>query len=140
MRLVRPLQPERWPRMPRVLVAEDDPEMRKLVVQALRRDGHEILEAGDGAQMLVRLAEIFHQDPTMHSVDIIVTDVRMPGCSGLDVVERLAEARWKIPCILMTAFGDDEVRWRAESAGATLLDKPLSLDELREAVARLARR
>lgn len=126
--------------MPRVLVAEDDPEMRKLVVQALRRDGHEILEAGDGAQMLVRLAEIFHQDPTMHSVDIIVTDVRMPGCSGLDVVERLAEARWKIPCILMTAFGDDEVRWRAESAGATLLDKPLSLDELREAVARLARR
>jgi CheY-like chemotaxis protein len=126
--------------MSRVLVAEDDPEMRKLVVQALRRDGHEILEASDGAQMLQRLAELFEGDATMRSVDIIVTDVRMPVCSGLDVVERLTEARWKIPCILMTAFGDDEVRWRAESVGATLLDKPLSLDELREAVARIARR
>jgi len=126
--------------MSRVLVAEDDPEMRKLVVEALRRDGHEILEASDGQQMLVRLAELFDQDATMCAVDIIVTDVRMPMCSGLDVVERLAEARWKIPCILMTAFGDDEVRWRAQSVGATLLDKPLSLDDLREAVARIARR
>lgn len=126
--------------MSRVLVAEDDPEMRKLVVQALRRDGHEILEASDGEQMLLRLAELFDQDATMCSVDVIVTDVRMPMCSGLDVVERLAEARWKVPCILMTAFGDDEVRSRAQSVGATLLDKPLSLDELREAVARIVRR
>ena len=123
-----------------MLVAEDDPEMRKLVVQALRRDGHEILEAGDGEQMLQRLAELFDQDSTMCAIDVIVTDVRMPMCSGLDVVERLAEARWKVPCILMTAFGDDEVRSRAQSVGATLLDKPLSLDELREAVARIARR
>ncbi len=123
-----------------MLVAEDDPEMRKLVVQALRRDGHEILEASDGEQMLQRLAELFDQDSTMRAVDVIVTDVRMPMCSGLEVVERLAEARWKIPCVLMTAFGDDEVRGRAQSLGATLLDKPLSLDELREAVARIARR
>ena len=43
--------------MSRVLVAEDDPEMRRLVAEALRKDGHEILEASDGAQMLVLLAE-----------------------------------------------------------------------------------
>jgi CheY-like chemotaxis protein len=126
--------------MSRVMLAEDDPEMRSLVAEALRKDGHEIIEAGDGGQMLQRLEEILHHDHSSTSVDIIVTDHRMPVCTGLDVVERLAHARWRIPCILMTAFGDEEVRWRAESAGATLIDKPLSLQQLREAVARLARR
>ena len=126
--------------MSRVLVAEDDPEMRKLVVEALRKDGHEILEASDGAQMLVLLAETFHRDHGLDSVDVIVTDVRMPGENGLDVVERVTQARWKIPCVLMTAFGDDEVRWRAQKMGATLLDKPLSLADLRAAVARLVQR
>ncbi len=126
--------------MSRVLVAEDDPEMRRLVAEALRKDGHEILEASDGAQMLVLLAETFRRDHGLDSVDVIVTDVRMPGESGLDVVERVTQARWKIPCVLMTAFGDDEVRWRAQQMGATLLDKPLSLADLRAAVARLVRR
>jgi len=76
----------------------------------------------------------------MAAVDIIVSDVRMPICSGLELIERMFEARWRIPCILMTAFGDDDIRRRAAAVGALLLDKPLSLDELREAVGRLARR
>jgi CheY-like chemotaxis protein len=126
--------------MSRVLVAEDDHEMRRLVVEALRKDGHDVAEASDGGRLLVRLAELFDGDPAMASVDIIVSDVRMPICSGLELVERLFEARWRIPCILMTAFGDDDIRRRAGAVGALLLDKPLSLDELREAVGRLARR
>jgi FixJ family two-component response regulator len=75
----------------------------------------------------------------MGTIDVIVADVQMPLGSGLGLIERLAEARWKIPCILMTAFADDEVRRRAQSTGALLLEKPLSLDELREAVGLLAR-
>jgi len=126
--------------MSRVLVAEDDPEMRRLVVESLRKDGHEVLEAADGGRMLVRLAEVFDRDPSLLYVDVIVCDMRMPVCNGLDLLERLAEARWRIPCILMTAFGDDETRERAARIGATLLDKPLALDLLRAAVKRLARR
>ncbi len=126
--------------MSRVLVAEDDHEMRRLVVEALRKDGHDVIEAADGGRLLVRLAELFDGDPAMATVDMIVSDVRMPVCSGLDLMERLFEARWRIPCILMTAFGDDDIRRRAGAVGALLLDKPLSLDELREAVGRLARR
>jgi CheY-like chemotaxis protein len=126
--------------MSRVLVAEDDREMRRLVVEALQKDGHDVTEANDGGRLLVRLAEVFDRDPAMAAVDIIVSDVRMPICSGLDLIERMFEARWRIPCILMTAFGDDDIRRRAGAAGAVLLDKPLSLDELREAVCRLARR
>src|ERR1035441_4075980 len=110
--------------MSRVLVAEDDPEMRRLVVEALRKDGHEVMEATDGGRMLVRLAEAFDRDPALLSVDVIVSDMRMPVCNGLDLLERLAEARWRIPCILMTAFGDDETRKRVDRIGAVLLDKP----------------
>jgi CheY-like chemotaxis protein len=126
--------------MCRVLVAEDDREMRRLVVEALRKDGHEVTEAADGGRLLVRLAEVFDRDPSLAEVDVIISDIRMPVCNGLDLVERMFEARWRVPCILMTAFGDDEIRRRAEAVGALLLDKPLSLEQLREAVARLARR
>jgi two-component system, response regulator, stage 0 sporulation protein F len=126
--------------MSRVLVAEDDPEMRKLVVEALRRDGHVVVEAADGGKLLVQLAEILHQDPSMSAIDVIVSDVRMPVYSGLDLVERLFDARWRVPCILMTAFGDDEIRRRAQAVGALVIDKPLSLEDLREAVKRVARR
>jgi len=126
--------------MARVLVAEDDSEMRRLVVEALRKDGHEVSEATDGGRLLVRIAEVFGRDPSLSLIDVIVTDMRMPVCSGLDLLERLAEARWRVPFILMTAFGDDETRRRAKSVGATFFDKPLSLDELRGAVQRLTKR
>ena len=125
--------------MSRVLVAEDDPEMLRLVVDALRGDGHEVIEAPDGGRMLVRLAELFDADPRLRSIDVILADVRMPVCSGLDLLERLAEARWKVPCILMTAFGDDETRRRAHRIGAVLFDKPVGMDTLRVAVREFAR-
>lgn len=125
--------------MCRVLVAEDDPEMRRLVVEALRKDGHQVTEAADGGRLLVHIAEAFDRDPSLSLVDVIVTDVRMPVCTGLEILERLADARWRVPTILMTAFGDEDTRRRAERIGAVLFDKPLSLDALRDAVNRLAR-
>ena len=126
--------------MSRVLVAEDDPEMRRLVVEALRKDGHEVQEVADGGRLLVHIAELFHRDPTMSQIDVVVSDVRMPVCNGLELLERLADARWRVPMILMTAFGDEDTRKRAERIGAVLFDKPLSLDALRAAVKRLAAR
>jgi CheY-like chemotaxis protein len=125
--------------MCRVIVAEDDPEMRRLVVEALRKDGHHVTEAADGGRLLVHIAEAFDRDPSLALVDVIVTDVRMPVCTGLEILERLADARWRVPTILMTAFGDEDTRKRAERIGALLFDKPLSLDALRDAVNRLAR-
>jgi CheY-like chemotaxis protein len=126
--------------MARVLVAEDDPEMRRLVVEALRKDGHEVAEAADGGRLLVKISELFDRDPSLSLVDVIVADMRMPVCSGLELLERLAEARWRVPFILMTAFGDEDTRRRAERVGAVFLDKPLSLEVLRGAVRRLTKR
>ena len=124
--------------MAKVLVAEDDSEMRRLVVEALRRDGHDVTEAPDGGWLFLRLAEAFHHDHGFSDLDCIVSDVRMPTCGGLELLQRLVDICEIVPVILMTAFGDDELRGRTETMGATLIEKPLSLDALRKAVWRLA--
>ena len=85
------------------------------------------------------LAEAWHHDPLIPAVDCIVSDVRMPTCGGLDLLERLIGVSRSVPIILMTAFGDDELRVRADRLGALLIEKPLSLEALRSAVWRLAR-
>ncbi len=126
----------RWP--PRVVVAEDDDEMRRLVVEALLKDGYEVEEARDGGRLLVRAAAYYTRRAKVADVDLIVSDVRMPICSGLQILQGLREANWHIPVILMTAFGDDATRARAEGLGAILFDKPFDMDDLRTAVRSLA--
>lgn len=122
-----------------MLVAEDDSEMRRLVVEALRKDGHDVTAVADGGWLFVRLAEAFHHDPPYSVIDCVVSDVRMPECGGLDLLEGLVDVRGRVAIILMTAFGDEELRARAEGLGWLLMEKPLSLDALRSAVRRLVR-
>src|SRR5579863_5101412 len=124
--------------MCRVLVAEDDREMRRLVVEALRKDGHLVHEAADGHDLVNAIVRAVAQEPGAPGIDVIVSDVRMPGFTGIDVVEWLVYIGRRLPFVLMTAFGDDELRQRARAAGAVVLDKPLSLAQLRDAVLRLA--
>lgn len=119
----------------RVLVAEDDTEMRRIVVEALRKDGYDVREAPDGGRLLIAITAQY-DDPDAE-VDLIISDIRMPVCSGLQIVESLRQARWKVPVILVTAFGDDDTRARASSLGAVLFDKPFAIDALREVVRNL---
>jgi DNA-binding response OmpR family regulator len=116
----------------RILVAEDDAEMRRLVADALRKDGYEVTEASDGGRLLVEVTALY-QHPERQP-DLIVSDVRMPICTGLAILEQMRRAHWTMPVILMTAFGDDETRTRADMLGAILFDKPFALDDLRTAV------
>lgn len=120
---------------PRVIVAEDDDEMRLIVVSALRSDGYDVREALDGKQLLAQMAAE-HLSPGA-TVDLVISDIRMPGCSGLQILERLRDAHWTAPMILMTAFGDDETRAQAAQLGAILFDKPFAIDDLRTAVLNL---
>ncbi len=131
------VQPSDLTRRPRVLVAEDDAEMRRLVADALRKDGYDIVEESDGGRLLVRIAAIYSFRRTSDPVDLIVSDVRMPVCSGLDILKGLRDAHWQTPVILMTAFGDAETRARAESLGAHLFDKPFTMQALRAKVREL---
>ena len=118
----------------RVLVAEDDPDMRRLIAAVLRAAGHKVVEARHGMDILDRLEGTIWSERA-DLFDVIVSDVSMPGLSGLDVLAALRCARWTTPVVLITAFGDAETRAEALSLGAAaFLDKPLDPDELRAAV------
>jgi len=121
----------------RVLLAEDDAEMRSVVADALRGDGYEVVEAVDGGRLLVDIAARLKGGDGANSVDLIVSDIRMPICTGLQIVAALRDAHWRTPVILMTAFGDEAVRRHADSLDAVLFDKPFEVDDLRTAVANL---
>jgi CheY-like chemotaxis protein len=121
-------------RPPRVLVADDDPEMRRLVSDTLRKDGYEIVEEPDGGRLLVRVAALYGRSGSVEPVDLIVSDVRMPVCTGLDILKGIRDAHWETPVVLMTAFADEEVRRRATSLGATLFNKPFQMADLRQTV------
>ena len=118
-----------------VLVAEDDPDMRRMLVTLLRMAGHHVVEAADGADLLARL------DPAENGaapdpIDVIVSDVDMPQLSGLDLLAALRCSRWTTPVVLVTAYGDAETRAEARELGAAvILDKPLDAELLRQAVA-----
>ncbi|MCW5890478.1 MAG: response regulator [bacterium] len=115
----------------RVLLADDDPDLRRLLSLTLRRAGYDVVEAGDGVELLDRL------ESTVAKRDyfgVIVADVNMPGLTGLDVLAALRCTSWTTPVILITAFGDPATKAEADDLGAMLLDKPLDLDALRVAV------
>jgi DNA-binding response OmpR family regulator len=118
-------------------VADDDADMRRLVADSLCKDGHEIVEESDGGRLLVRIAAIYAFERTVDPFDLIVTDIRMPVCTGIDILKGLRDAHWLTPVILMTAFGDDDVRSRAMRLGAMLFDKPFQMRDLRDTVNRL---
>jgi DNA-binding response OmpR family regulator len=120
-----------------VLVAEDDEQMRGLVAEALRGDGYEVVELTDGGRLLVDISARLKAGQGDESVDLIVSDIRMPICTGLQIVAALRDAHWHTPVILMTAFGDEATRKRAETLQAVLFDKPFDIDDLRTAVANM---
>lgn len=117
----------------RVLVAEDDAAMRRLLCETLLRAGHEVLAVSDGCGLLDAVGAALVGDGVMP--DVIVTDVRMPGVSPLEVLEGLRSTDAWIPAIVITAFGDDALHARVEALGARCLDKPFDLDHLRGLVA-----
>jgi DNA-binding response OmpR family regulator len=125
-------------RRARILVAEDHLEMRRLVIDALR-DDYDVVDVTDGGQLFDRITDFDLQQPAPDPIDIIVTDVRMPLCSGFDIIERLRDAAWSTPVVIMTAFANDEALARAKRLHAVLLDKPFAMSTLQLYVRELLR-
>lgn len=117
----------------RIIVAEDDQEMRWLVSETLRGDGYDVTEVSDGGRLLVLLAKYRREE--LAPPDLIVSDVRMPVMTGLAMLKGVRDVHWTVPVVLMTAFPDADTKWRAESFAATLLAKPFPMSELCQAVA-----
>jgi CheY-like chemotaxis protein len=115
----------------RILLAEDDRELRTLVALALRDAGFEVVEAQDGNTLLEYLAREVRPDGKIERFDLILSDIRMPNFTAIDVMVGARGFIGQTPFVLITAFGDPTTHEQALRLGATaVLDKPIRLDKL----------
>jgi len=127
-----PLRADHAPPRTSILLAEDHLELRELLAQSLEADGAIVECVEDGVRALDKLlSERFRPD-------VLLSDVRMPRMTGLQVLEALRARGLTLPVILMTGFGESVHAARVEAlGGAMLLEKPLDFEDLRAALRNL---
>ncbi|MBN2361580.1 MAG: response regulator [Deltaproteobacteria bacterium] len=119
----------------RILLVEDDNEMRMLLAQALREENYDVIEAYDGEDASRALALEGSDFGPIRDIDLIVTDVRMPRSTGLDLLSHVRFFDWAVPVVLISAFADQEMRDTAQRLGAAaVLAKPFSLQSFLQTV------
>ncbi len=111
----------------RVLLVEDDEDNRELMSEVLEAAGYQVLSASSGSEGLKALAET--------SVDVVVTDVGMPGMGGLEVARAAKEIAPTVPVIVVTGYAErqDIAEARGRDVDAVLV-KPVDPDALAAAV------
>lgn len=113
-----------------ILLAEDDNEMRTFLAWVLGKKGYKVTECSTGMHLLDNLGSFVLLTESA-KFDLIISDIRMPGVTGLEVLEGLHDYEGFPPIILITAFGDEETHLKARRLGAvTVFDKPFELDDL----------
>jgi len=80
-----------------ILVVDDEEEIRRLLERVLKRNGYKTLTASSGMEALVRVQD--------HKIDLVITDVRMPGISGLDLIKQLHDLNENLPIIVISGYG-----------------------------------
>jgi CheY-like chemotaxis protein len=113
----------------RALVADDEPFVRMLMVETLEDAGYHVLEACDGVEAL-RLIN----DPD--NIDLVVTDLNMPGCDGAEVAKRARERHPTVP-VLFVSGRSDLIAASGAPAPYGSLPKPFTMTELERAVGSL---
>jgi CheY-like chemotaxis protein len=117
-----------------VLVVDDEPDVEALFRQQFRRDLRAqrfMMDfAHSAAEALARIASTIEQ-----SLILILSDINMPGMTGLEMLPKVKEMRPNVPVIMITAYGDPETRRKAIEGGASgLLTKPIDFSVLREEI------
>ncbi len=120
--------------VPVILIVDDDRNGRESLRRGLTRDGYEVLTAENGKKALA-----FAQD---HTLDLVLTDLIMPGLDGLDFLEGLRVVQPEVPAILISAFANVDTAVKAVRRGVQdVLEKPIRLRDVRKAVKKaIARR
>jgi DNA-binding response OmpR family regulator len=117
-------------RIPKILIIEDDDEMRSLLKDFVEEEGYRADSAEKGTYAFRKLMT--------ESFDLIITDIRMPGYSGLDILPELKRLQPGVPVVVITAFGSEEVYRKALSKGAdAYLEKPIHLHKLRALIEKM---
>ena len=117
-----------------VLVVDDEPDVEALFRQQFRRDLRAqrfVMDfANSASDALTRIAATIEQ-----SLILILSDINMPGMTGLELLPKVKEIRPDVPVIMITAYGDPETRRKALEGGASgLLTKPIDFTVLREEI------
>lgn len=108
----------------KALIIEDDEGMRSLLEDFFKEEGFEADSVSDGSEAYRKLVR--------ETFDLIITDVRMPGLTGLDILPGIKRLHPEAPVIVITAFGSEEVHRKALLRGAdAYLEKPVHLLKLR---------
>jgi CheY-like chemotaxis protein len=103
----------------KVLVVDDDPAVRKSIDRVLTGKGYAVITAETGEEALRKLNE--------EKYDLVYTDIRMPGMSGLEVAEQVKARKPWTPVVIITGYGTDAAQARAKAAGvSSFVHKPLS--------------
>jgi CheY-like chemotaxis protein len=118
----------------RLLVADDDPEIRYVITSILADRFGVIQQASDGRELLWQLLRAAYIDDRSL---FVIADVRMPIYDGIQVIDAYKFLGFELPMLLISAFPDDAVREQAAKLGVLLLAKPFTSAQLRAAVAEL---
>lgn len=110
----------------RILVVDDEPDVRAVVADMLELEGHEVLAVGDGETALKHLKRF--------RPDVLLSDVVMAGMRGDELAARAVAARKKLRVILMSSHVDDDLALGGAPAGTTFLGKPFSPGQLADAL------
>ncbi|MEE4166755.1 MAG: sigma-54 dependent transcriptional regulator [Desulfocapsaceae bacterium] len=113
--------------MIKILVVDDEQSMRDFLKILLVKDGHDVVTAKNGDQALSLLGT--------HSFDLVISDIRMPGMSGLDLLEAIREQFGDLPVIMITAFASPDDAVTAMKNGAyDYISKPFNVDEIKSVI------
>lgn len=114
-----------------ILLVDDDKDLRELIYQHLLYYGHSVLQAGSGHEALER----FRHNP---EIDMVVTDIVMPGLSGDQLVEKLLEIKPGLPVLFISGNASTHIESRIPlQEGVNFLRKPFSIEALERAIAGL---
>lgn len=109
--------------METILVIEDKESMAEMLKETLEAEGYNVISAGDGMEGIRRLKE--------ERIDLVLTDLKLPKKSGIDILKAVKEENQLVPVIVMTAFGSVEIAVEAMKAGAfDFITKPFDTDHL----------
>jgi DNA-binding response OmpR family regulator len=112
-----------------ILVIEDDPDVRTMIVKHLKHQGFDVVTAKDGMQGLKKLKA--------GGYDLVITDIVMPYVSGTGLVTALKESKSHIPVIAITGYGEEPEAVATEKKADLVLSKPVMMSELKEHISRL---
>lgn len=117
---------------PRILVVDDEPNLRKVLGALLQQSGHEVVTEADGASGLARV-----KMAPRGTYDVVISDLRMPGMDGMQLLKALIEEDPGLPVIILTAHGSVDTAVEAVKSGAfDFLEKPFDRNQIDKVLAK----